>query len=210
LTLPPLGNALNITLGDKTSLSMKDGFFSGKNRINSVVVQGKSEDFKNTQNHVVLLKNSLRDIWGNFPEISFKNLKSVQLAELSLSTLLELNLIVEDVWHVVVEKRVFGSTTVNASFNDIADLELREGILSTDSYNLTKPKIFINRSWITTLHPMRGKKLTELRIENSGIESIKPSAFKIIELLSLVLDNVTIHTIESDIFSEAVSHDRVI
>lgn len=206
MTLPSLGNALNITLGDKTSLAVQDGFFNSINRMNSVVIQGKSEDFKNKQNHVLMLKNSLRNIGGNFPEISFKNLKSVYLSEKSLDTLLELNLIVEDVWHVVVEKKVFGSTTVNASFNDIADLQLNDGILSTDSYNLTKPKMFINRSWITTLYPMRGKKLTELRIENSGIDTIKSSAFKILELPSLVLDNVTIRTIESDIFNEPVSH----
>ena len=187
-------------------MAIQDGFFNSINRMNSVVIQGKSEDFKNKQNHVLMLKNSLRNIGGNFPEISFKNLKSVYLSEQSLDTLLELNLIVEDVWHVVVEKKVFGSTTVNASFNDIADLQLKDGILSTDSYNLTKPKMFINRSWITTLHPMRGKKLTELRIENSGIDTIKSSAFKILELPSLVLDNVTIRTIESDIFNEPVSH----
>lgn len=206
LTLPPWGNALNITLGDQSSLTIKEGFFSSKNRINSVVIQGRSGDFKKTQSSVVLWKHALKDIWGNFPEISFKNLKNVVLTEQSLDKLLELNLIVEDVWHVLVERKVFGSTSFNASFHDIADLQLNDGILSTDSFNLTKPKIFINRSWITTLHPMRGKKLTELRIENSGIETIKSSAFKILDLPSLTLDNVTIQSIENDIFQEGVSH----
>lgn len=204
LTLPSWGNALNITLGDKSSLSIKEGFFSSKNRINSIVIQGRSEDFKNERSSVVLWKNSLKDVWGNFPEISFKNLNKVVLSEQSLDKLLELNLVVEDVWHVIVEKKVFGDTSFNASFNDIADLVLNDGFLSTDSYNLTKPKLFINRSWITTFYPMRGKKLTELRIENSGIETIKCSAFKNPDFPSLILDNVTIQSIESDIFQEGV------
>lgn len=204
-TLPSLGNALNITLGGRTRLSIVNGFFGGTNRINSLSVQGALDDFKVSESHCVLRKQALEGIWGNLPEISFKNLKSVTLFEEALQGPLEINLIAEGIWQLTAYKEVFGSTTFNASFNDIADLILSEGVLATKSFNLTKPKIFINRSWIRSLLPMRGKKLTELRIENSEIEKIKSSAFNILELHSLVVDNVTIQTIESDIFSEGVS-----
>lgn len=205
LTLPFLGNALNITLGDRSSLAIKSGFFAGNNRINSLSIQGLRDDFKMTQSHVVLWKHALNGVWGNLPEISFKNLKNVALSERSLDGLLEINLIVENVWQLTAGKEVFGTTSFNASFSDIADLQLSDGVLLTTSFNLTKPKIFISRSWIRNFQPMRGKKLTELRIENSEIETIKSSAFNILELPSLILDNVTIQSIEGDIFREGVS-----
>lgn len=204
MRLPFLGNALNITLGDKSRLVIRNGFFASSNRINSLTIQGSQENFKMTQSHVELWKNSLNGIWGNFPEISFKNLKSIIMSEKSLDGLLEINLIVENVWQLTMNKEVFGTTSFNASFSDVADLILNEGVLTTTSFNLTKPKIFINRSWIRNLLPMRGKKLTELRIENSEIETIRSSAFNILELPSLVLDNVRIQSIESDIFREGV------
>jgi hypothetical protein len=205
LTLPPSGNAINITLGGKTRLTIVKGFFKSANRINSLIVQGAHEDFKRFESHCLLKKQALEGIWGNLPEITFKNLKSVILYEESLQGALEINLIAEGIWQLIAHKEVFGSTTYNASFNDIADLILNEGVLATNSWNLTKPKIFINRSWIRSLQPMKGKKLTELRIENSEIEKIKSSAFNVLELHSLILDNVTIQTIESDIFREGVS-----
>lgn len=163
-----------------------------------------------TQSHVVLWKHALHGIWGNLPEISFKNLKSVILSERSLDGLLEINLIVENVWQLIANKEVFGTTSYNASFNDIAELVLNEGVLLTPSFNLTKPKIFINRSWIRNLLPLRARKLTELRIENSEIETIRSSAFDILELPSLILDNVTIQSIESDIFRAGVSSQTIV
>lgn len=205
LTLPYLGTAINITLGNKSQLAIKNGLFSGRNKINSMTITGLQDDFKMTQSHVTLGKDALKGIWGNLPEISFKNLKSVILAERSLDGLLEINLIVENVWQFIANKEVFGTASFNASFSDIADLVLNDGVLLTTSFNLTKPKMFINRSWIRNFQPMRGKKLTELRIENSEIESIKSSAFNILEINSIIFDNVTIQTIESDIFREGVS-----
>lgn len=170
-----------------------------------MAIQGLQDDFKMTQSHIVLWKHALSGIWGNLPEISFRNLKSVILSERSLDGLLEINLIVENVWQFIANKEVFGTTSFNASFSDIADLILNDGVLLTTSFNLTKPKIFINRSWIRNFLPMRGKKLTELRIENSEIETVKSSAFNILEIPSIILDNVTIQAIESDIFREGVS-----
>lgn len=157
-----------------------------------------------TKNHVTIWKHALNGIWGNFPEISFRNINSVILSEKSLDGLLEINLIVENVWQFIANKEVFGTTSFNASFSEIAELILDDGVLQTTSFNLTKPKIYINRSWIRNFLPMRGKKLTELRIENSEIESVKSSAFNILEIPSIILDNVTIHLIESDIFREGV------
>lgn len=207
LSLPHLGNALNITLGDKSRLAIKNGFFktSRKNFVNSVAVQGWRDDFKMAQSHVVLWKHALEGVGGTFPEISFKNLKSVILSERSFHDLGEINLIVENIWQLIANKEVFGSTTVNASFNDIADLVLNDGVLTTSNFNLTKPKIYINRSWIRNFYPMRGIKLTELRIENSEIETVRSLAFSILDLPTLILDNVSIQTIESDIFREGVS-----
>lgn len=229
LTLPFLASALNITLGDNSRLRVKNGFFGNKNRINSVAVQGSRDEFKLSQSHVVLQKHALNGVGGIFTEVSFRNLKSVILSEMSLDGLLEINLIVENIWQLIAKKEVFGATSFNAvsspnkninnvigfiffphllsfkSFSDVADLVLNDGVLTTTSFNLTKPKIFINRSWINNFHPMRGKKLTELRIENSEIGIIKSSAFNILELNSLILDNVKINSIENDIFREAVS-----
>lgn len=199
-----MSNAINITLGDKSRLLIKNGFFRSSNRINSLAIQGSQENFKMTQSYVELWRNSLNGIWGNFPEISFRNLKNVLMSEKSLDGLLEINLIVENVWQLTMDREVFGTTSFNASFSDVADLILNKGVLTTSSFNLTKPKIFINRSWIRNLHPMGGRKLTELRIENSDIETIRSSAFNILELPSLVLDNVKIQSIESDIFSVGV------
>lgn len=183
---------------------IKKGFFASNNRINSLNVQGSQEILKLSQAHVELWKNSLNGIWGNFPEISFKSLKNVVMFEKSLDGLLEINLIVENIWQLEMHKEVFGTTSFNASFSDVADLSFAEGALTTTSLNLTKPKIFISRSWIRNLLPLRGKKLTELRIENSEIETIQSSAFNILELHSLVLDNVRIQLIERDIFREGV------
>lgn len=204
MKLPFLSNALNITLGVKSRLVIKKGFFASNNRINSLNVQGSQEILKLSQAHVELWKNSLNGIWGNFPEISFKSLKNVVMFEKSLDGLLEINLIVENIWQLEMHKEVFGTTSFNASFSDVADLSFAEGALTTTSLNLTKPKIFISRSWIRNLLPLRGKKLTELRIENSEIETIQSSAFNILELHSLVLDNVRIQLIERDIFREGV------
>lgn len=196
---------MNITLGEKAKLIVKSGIFKSDNRINALTIQGSREDFKMTENSVQLSKHSLVGIWGNLPEISFRNINQVILDERSLDQLMEINLIVENVWRLIANKEVFGTTSFNASFSDIADLELTEGVLLTTSFNLTKPKIFINRSWIRNFHPLKGKKLTELRIENSEIQVIKSSAFNTLELPSLTLENVTIDTIESDIFREGVS-----
>lgn len=205
LSLPWLSNGLNVTLGDRSRLTIKEGFFSSKNRVNSVAVQGMRDDFKMTQSQVVLQRLALNGIGGSFPEISFRNLKNIILSENSLDNMLEINLIVENIWQFSAHRGVFNSTSFNATFNDIAELKLGEGVLATKSFNLTKPKIFINRSYIKNFLPMRGRKLTELRIENSKIETIKSSAFNILELPSLILDNVTIQSIESDIFSPVVS-----
>lgn len=158
-----------------------------------------------TESHVELWQNSLNGIWGNFPEISFKNLKNVFMSERSLDGLLEINLIVENVWELTMSREVFGKTSYNASFSDVAELILHDGVLVTTNYNLTIPKIYINRSWMRELLPMRGRQLTELRIENSEIGTIRSSAFDILALPSLVLDSVKIQTIESDIFHLGVS-----
>lgn len=170
-----------------------------------MAVQGTRDDFKMTQSEVVLQRLALNGIGGSFPEISFRNLKNIILSENSLDNMLEINLIVENIWQFTALRGVFSSTSFNATFNDIAELVLSEGVLATASYNLTKPKIFINRSYIKNFLPMRGRKLTELRIENSKIETVRSSAFNILELPSLILDNVTIQSIESDIFSPGVS-----
>lgn len=187
LRLPFLSNALNITLGERSRLIVKSGIFSSRNQLNALTIQGSQEDFKMTQSHVELWKHALRGIWGTFPEISFRNIKKVVLHERSVDDLMEINFVAENIWQLIANKEVFGTTTFNASFSDIADLELRDGFLLTTSFNLTKPKIFINRSWIRNFHPMRGKKLTELRIENSEIENIKTSAFNTLELPSLTV-----------------------
>lgn len=209
MRLPPLGNGLNVTLGDRSRLTIREGFFGTSNRINSVAVQGTRDDFKMSDNNVVLHRQALNGVGGNFPEISFRNLKTIVLSEGSLDKMLEINLIVENIWQFTALRGVFGSTSFNATFHDIAELVLSDGVLATNSFNLTKPKIFINRSWIRNFHPMRGRKLTELRIENSEIETVKSLAFSILELPSLILDNVTIQSIESDIFSTGVSRHEL-
>ncbi|CRK91252.1 CLUMA_CG004932, isoform A [Clunio marinus] len=210
LRYPSLGVTLNITLGDKSRLSLKTGFFSSNNRINSLTIQGLNHhDSKTSKNQVLLSSHSLLGIRGNFPEITFKNINAVVLSEKSMDGLLEINLIAENIWQFIIHREVFGTTSFNASFSDIAELILEDGFLSTSSYNLTKPKMFINRSWLRNIFPMRGKKLTEFRIENSEIGSIKTSAFNVIEIPSIILDNVTIQDIESDIFREGIAIENL-
>lgn len=205
MSFPPYSTVLNITLGEKSKLFVKHGSFKINNHINAFSIQGSREDFEKTQSFVELSKHALDGIYGTLPEISFKNLKTVILNERSLDKLLEVNLVVENVWQLIAEKETFGTTTFNASFSDIADLRFRESVLLTENYNLTTPKIFINRSWIDNFYPLRGKKVTELRIENSEIKTLKSSAFSILELPSLIMDNVTIHMIESDVLKVNVS-----
>jgi len=200
-----LGNGLNITLGEKTSLTMKPGFLQSRNRINSIVIQGSHVDYKTAENRAWLWSNALDGTAGQFPEVSFKNLKTVTLEAKSLDGLVEMNLIVENVWQLTAKREVFGSTSFNASFTDVADLNLHEDVLATSNYNITKPKLFINRSYIRELPPIRGKILTELKIENSEIDVIKTNALKIPQLDSLVFDNVTIQTIETGSISSYVS-----
>lgn len=202
LIFPLRANGINISLGDNTKLELNTGLFSSKNKINSLSIQGVKNDFKTSNNQVVLTQRSLAGISGVLPEISFKNIKRVTLREKSLDEAFEIVLFVESVWKVIVEKEVFGSTAYNATFNDIAELNLTDGFLITSVQERKILSLFINRCHISTLSPMRGTTLTELRIENSDIELIQSKAFSMIEIDSLVLNNVKIQSIESDIFRE--------
>jgi hypothetical protein len=200
-------NGINISLGDNSKLEVREGFFGSRNNVNSLSIQGIKSDFKSSNNQVVLTRHSLVGIKGGLPEISFKNIKRVMLLEKSLDDVFEIVLFVESIWKVTVEKEVFGSTSYNATFNDIADLNLKEGFLRT---NVVENKnrvfnLFINRCHISELLPMHGAYLTELKIENSDIESIKSKAFAMNEIDSLVMNNVKIQSIEKDIFREGVS-----
>lgn len=153
---------------------------------------------------MVLTEDSLNGIGGNLPEISFKNIKRVTLRERSLNGIREMLLYVESIWKVTVEKEVFGSTSYNASFTDIADLKFNEGFLQTPVQVPGVLKLFINRCHINELLPIKGKTLEELRIENSDIESIKSKAFALHEIGSLVMNNVNIQSIETDIFKSNI------
>lgn len=154
---------------------------------------------------MVLTIHSLKGINGSLPEISFKNIKRVTLREKSLDDVLEIVLFVESVWRVTVEKEVFGSTVYNASFTDIAELNLNEDFLKTPVQVPRTLKLFINGCHINELLPVRGTTLTEFRIENSDIELIKSKAFTLSEIDSLVMNNVNIQSIEKDIFRVGVS-----
>lgn len=204
LTLPQKANSINITLGDNSKLELREGLFRGKNNINSVCIQGVKNDFRSSNNHVVLTRNSLVGIYGRLPEISFKNLKHVTLREKSLDNAIEIVLFVESIWIVTVEKEVFGNTSYNATFNDIADLNLNEGFLRTSLTDCRMLSVFINRCHIKHLQPIRAKCLTELRIENSDVEIIGKLAFSSHEIVSLILNYVNIATINEDIFSNGV------
>lgn len=198
-------NSINISLGDNSKLEIREGLFLNRNKINSLSIQGVKNDFKNSNNQVVLSRRSLAKINGQLPEISFRNLKRVTLKEMSLDDAQEILLYVESVWKVTVEKEVFGSTSYNATFNDIADLNLNEGFLNTTVQTERFLYVYINRCHIAQLLPIRGKILTDLRIENSDIEVIRSQALSISEMNSLVLNNVKIQSIEKDIFREGVS-----
>ncbi|KAG5683619.1 hypothetical protein PVAND_012892 [Polypedilum vanderplanki] len=202
LTLSQKANSINITLGDDSKLEFKEGLFNGINRINSVSIQGLKVDFKNSNNHVVLQKNTFRGIRGSLPEISFKNLKRVTLQEKSLDEAFEIVLFMESIWKVTVEKEVFGTSSYNATFNDIADLNLNEEFLKTTEHRKRMLSVFINRCHITNFLSTRAAFLTELRIENSDVEIIKSKAFAIPEIGSLVINNVKIQAIEKNIFNE--------
>lgn len=117
---------------------------------------------------------ALENIGGNFPEITFVSLNAVVLHEKSLDARrnLEINLSVESVWSLLVKSEVFGVTSYNATFNDIGDLQLADGVLKSSNFHLTRPKIIINQASIKALLPLRGTKLTELKIANSQIELI--------------------------------------
>lgn len=173
-------------------------------------IQGARNDFKSSNNRVVLTKKSLSGINGMLPEISFKNLKRVTLLEASLDNAREVILFVESVWRVTVEKEVFGSTLYNATFNDIADLNLNEGFLRTSLHMPGMLSVYISRCHITHLMPIGARSLTELRIENSDVEVIKSKAFNIAEINSLILNNVKIQSIEEDIFREGVRISKYI
>jgi hypothetical protein len=171
-------------------------------------IQGEKNDFKSSNNYVALSKRSLVGINGGLPEISFKNLKSVMLHEQSLDDAYEIVLFVENAWKVIVEKEVFGSTSFNATFNEINDLVLNEGFLKSSHQKEIKEKIFsvyISHSRIKEWRPMGGIYLTELKVERSEIEFIKSKGFNIGGIGSLALDNVKIQQIETDIFRNGVS-----
>jgi hypothetical protein len=205
LTLPARANSINITLGDDSKLEFKEGLFRGRNYINSVSIQGVKGDFKNSNNHVVLQRNALMGITGSLPEVSFKNLKRVTLQEKSLDEAFEIILFVESIWKVTVEKEVFGKTSYNATFNDIADLNLNEEFLRTTEFTKRLLSVFINRCHISHFLSTRAAFLTELKIENSDVEIIKSKAFAIPEIGSLVLNNVKIQAIEENVFQIGVS-----
>jgi hypothetical protein len=208
LILPEKANCINITLGDNSKLELREGLFKSRNKINSVSIQGVKNDFKNSNNRVVLHKRSLVGINGGLPEISFKNLKRVTLNEMSLDDAHEILLVVESIWKVTVEKEVFGSTSYNATFNDIADLNLHEGFLRASQIVENNENrilaVYLNRCHLAQLQSTGATILTELRIENSDIEFLRSKALAMGELSSLVLNNVKIHKIENDIFREAV------
>lgn len=138
------------------------------------MVQGQSKTFELSANTVDMESFALENIGGNFPEIIFVSLNNVVLHEKSLDAKrnLEINLSVESVWSLLVKSEVFGITSYNASFNDIGDLRLDDGVLKSNNFYLTRPKIIINQSSIKELLPLRGTKLTELKIANSQIELI--------------------------------------
>jgi hypothetical protein len=123
---------------------------------------------------VTFEKYALENVGGILLELNFVNLNYVLLNEKSLDANrnYEIILSIERAWNVVAKREVFGRTSYNASFNDIAELRLEEGVLKTDNFQLTSPKIFISQSSIKELLPLKGKKLTELKITNSQIESI--------------------------------------
>lgn len=166
--------SLLIRLGDKSRLIVKQGFFGTRNYLNSFVVEGQNNTFELSKNSVDMESFALRNIGGQFPEIKFVSLNTVVLHEKSLDAnrSLEIYLTVESVWNLLVKREVFGITSYNALFNDIGDLRMDDGVLKSDNYNLTRPKIIINQSSIKDLLPMRGPMLTELKITNSLIESI--------------------------------------
>lgn len=173
-TFPDFSIALTVRLGDKSRLVIKNGFFQANNKFNSFVVQGQSKTFELSANMVDMESFALENIGGNFPEIIFTSLNNVVLHEKSLDAKrnLEINLSVESVWSLLVKSEVFGITSYNASFNDIGDLRLDDGVLKSTNFHLTRPKIIINQSSIKELLPLRGTKLTELKIANSQIELI--------------------------------------
>jgi hypothetical protein len=204
LALPERANSINIALGDDSRLEFREGLFRGINRINSVSIQGVKSDFKTSNNVVVLQRNTFAGIRGGLPEISFKNLKRVTLQEKSLDEAYELLLVMESIWKVTVEKEVFGTSSYNASFNDIADLNLNEEFLKTTAIGKQRLSVFINRCHIANFVSTRAAFLTELKIENSDVEVIKSKAFAIPEIGSLVINNVKIQAIEKNIFNEGV------
>lgn len=191
-------------------MELREGLFGSRNNINALSIQGAKSDFKNSNNRVVLTKRSLVGIYGILPEITFKNLKRVSLHEASLDKVHEIFLYVESVWRVTIEKEVFNSTLYNATFNDIADLNLYEGFLRSSVFSKGMLSVYINRCHITNLMPIGARELTEFRIENSDVEVIKSKAFNAGEITSLVLNNVKIQSIEEDIFREAVNQVQLI
>lgn len=168
-------------------------------------IVGTNDNFKSTKSSVELAEQALLGIFGNLPEIGFRNLHTVILKSRSLDGLIEMNLVVENVYQLEAHQKVFGNTNFNASFSDVFDLIFKEGVLETSNYNMTTTKLFINRSYIKELNSLHGKKLTELRIENSEIHAIKTKAFSgLSEINSFVLDNVTIQILEKDLFQTGV------
>lgn len=186
-------------------MELREGLFRNKNNINSLSIQGVKNDYKNSNNRVVLRERTLYGINGGLPEISFKNLKRVTLHEKSLDDAREIVLFVESVWRVTIEKEVFGSTSYNATFNEIADLNLYESFLRTSLHTPGMLSVYINRCHIKNLMPIGARTLTEFRIENSDVEVIKSKAFNIAEITSLILNNVKIQSIEEDIFRAGVN-----
>lgn len=150
-------------------------------------------------------EKSIAGIYGGLPEISFKNLKRVTLHSKSLDNVREMVLFVESIWKVTVEKEVFGNTSYNASFTDIADLNLNEDFLKSSVQKVRILYVFINRCHITQMLPARAVTLTEFRIENSDVEVIRSNAFASQEIDSFIMNNVKIQLIEKNIFRDVVS-----
>lgn len=193
---------MNIHLGPKVSFQLVESIFDN-NKINHIAINGTfSLQTQSSSSKVDISKNAFRGLNAPLPEIILRNLQTVVLRDYAFTQIGnrgEFILTISEVEDVIVQSKVFQSTTFHANFGSISNLQLNENSFSGS----TSSKVAINKTFIRELMKINAS-LKELKIENSGVNIIKRNAIDVYALDSFILKNCKIDHIESDAITEKV------
>jgi hypothetical protein len=203
LEIPQTVTRLNIHLGPKTSFLLVESIFDN-NKINHIAINGTfSLQKQSSSSKVDINKNAFRGLNAPLPEIILRNLQTVVLRDFAFTQIGnrgEFILTINEVEDVIVQSKVFQSTTFHADFVSISNLQLNENSFSGS----TSSKVAINKTFIRELMKINAS-LKELKIDNSGVNVIKSNAIDVYTLDSFILKNSKIDLIESNAITEKVT-----